>query len=317
MKTEVLNYKGWKNSIKISNNKSELIITTDIGPRIIKYALLGKHNEFCEIESEIGSLGKEEFTMYGGHRLWHSPQIEPRNSQPDNEEINYSFNSDNVVVLQKTEEKTGLQKEMQIFLLDNSTKVKIIHRIYNKNLWDIEFAAWSLSMMEKGGIEIIPTNKNDTACLPNRIITYWPWTKQNDSRIFYGKNSIFLKQDVNRGLKFEDTLKFGTNNQEGWVAYINKGHIFIKKFIYKENETYPDNGSSYETFTNNFMLELETLSPLKKIKPNSYIEHIEEWEIRDDLKAFITENNLEEDYSEYNSLLNKKICNFHSQSVVL
>lgn len=306
-KTEIkiLNYKGWINSIKISNNKAELIVTTDIGPRIIKYSLLGKNNEFCEINSEVGALDKEDFTMYGGHRLWHSPQIEPRNSQPDNDKVDYSINKNSVTVLQKVEKKTGLQKEMEIFLLDNSSKVKIIHKIHNKNLWDIEFAAWSLSMMEKGGFEIIPINKEDTACLPNRIITYWPWTKQNDTRIFYGKNNIFVKQDVNRGIEFQDTLKIGTNNKEGWVAYINRGHVFIKTFKYEENEIYPDSGSSYETFTNNFMLELETLSPLKKIKPNSYIEHIEEWDILENIGDFILENGIEEDYIEYNIHLNK------------
>ncbi|MGL5233097.1 MAG: hypothetical protein ACRC7W_07190 [Fusobacteriaceae bacterium] len=303
---KIFNYKGWTNSIKISNNKAELIITTDVGPRIIKYSLLGKDNEFCEIDSEVGSLDKNEFTMYGGHRLWHAPQIEPRNSQPDNEKLDYSINKNSVTVIQKLEKKTGLQKEMEIFLLENSTKVKIVHKIYNKNLWDIEFAVWSLSMMEKGGFEIIPINKEDTACLPNRTITYWPWTKQNDTRIFYGSNSIFVRQDANRGIEFEDTLKIGTNNKEGWVAYVNKGHVFIKTFKYKENEIYPDNGSTYETFTNNFMLELETLSPLKKIKPNSYIEHIEEWEIFDNVDDFILEKGIEEDYIQYNIQLNKK-----------
>ncbi len=307
IKTEIkiLDYKGWKNSIKISNDKAELIITTDIGPRIIKYALIGKNNEFCEIDSEVGSMDKRNFTMYGGHRLWHSPQIEPRNSQPDNEKLDYSINKNSVTVFQKVEEKTGLQKDIEVFLLNNSSKVKVIHRIYNKNLWDIEFAVWSLSMMEKGGFEIIPINKDDTACLPNRTITYWPWTKQNDSRIFYGENSIFIKQDVNRGIEFEDTLKIGTNNKEGWVAYLNRGHVFVKTFNYEENEIYPDNGSSYETFTNNFMLELETLSPLKKIKPNSYIEHIEEWDIFENIHDFILEKGINGDFAQYNLQLTK------------
>lgn len=54
------------------------------------------------------------------------------------------------------------------------------------------------------------------------------------------------------------------------------------------------------------MLELETLSPLKKIKPNSYIEHIEEWEIFDNIDDFILEKGIEEDYIQYNIQLNMK-----------
>ncbi|MGB9809934.1 MAG: hypothetical protein ACPLSA_07860, partial [Caldanaerobacter sp.] len=43
--------------------------------------------------------------------------------------------------------------------------------------------------------------------------------------------------------------------------------------------TYPDFGVSFETYTNDWMLEIETLSPLTKLKPGETVEHVEEWEL--------------------------------------
>jgi len=41
--------------------------------------------------------------------------------------------------------------------------------------------------------------------------------------------------------------------------------------------TYPDRGCNLEIFTNSEMLELETLSPLKQLKRDETLEHIETW----------------------------------------
>lgn len=42
---------------------------------------------------------------------------------------------------------------------------------------------------------------------------------------------------------------------------------------------YPDKGVSYETFTTDFMLEMEPLSPLTALEPDESLEHVEEWEL--------------------------------------
>jgi len=64
------------------------------------------------------------------------------------------------------------------------------------------------------------------------------------------------------------------------TAYWVDGYAFVKKFERKKGE-YPDFGCSVEAYTNPIMLELETLSPLKTLEPNSTIEHTEIWRIFD------------------------------------
>jgi hypothetical protein len=47
-KIEKINYQGWPNSYRMTNGEVELVITGDIGPRIIRYAFVGGRNLFHE-----------------------------------------------------------------------------------------------------------------------------------------------------------------------------------------------------------------------------------------------------------------------------
>jgi hypothetical protein len=138
-------------------------------------------------------------------------------------------------------------------------------------------SAWAITIMNTGGIEIVPQTRNDTGLLPNRSITLWPYTSLDDSRIRLGNKFIILRQDRSN----QKPLKFGTTNDNGWAAYFNNNHLFIKKYSPVKNATYPDFGVSYETYINDLMLEMETLSPLTMLGYGDYIEHQEKWELFD------------------------------------
>lgn len=118
-------------------------------------------------------------------------------------------------------------------------------------------------------------SKKDTNLLPDRLIALWPYSKMNDSRIYFGDKYIALKQDENK----KEAFKIGILNREGWAAYFNNNNIFIKKFTNYEDEKYPDFGVSYETYTNEFMTEMESLSPLTTLNPNSALNHVESWKL--------------------------------------
>ena len=55
--------------------------------------------------------------------------------------------------------------------------------------------------------------------------------------------------------------------------------MFVKRFAYQEGKTYPDFGVNFETFTNQDMLEIETLGPLIELGPGKLVEHVEHWEL--------------------------------------
>jgi hypothetical protein len=134
--------------------------------------------------------------------------------------------------------------------------------------------------MATGGTEIVPQCQIDTDLLPNRMLSLWPYTNMNDHRVTWGKKYILLKQDP----KCTEAFKFGISNTDGWAAYANHGNLFIKKFTPIDGALYPDySGSSYETYTIDFMLEMETLSPLVILEPDGIIEHVETWQLFKDV----------------------------------
>jgi hypothetical protein len=61
------------------------------------------------------------------------------------------------------------------------------------------------------------------------------------------------------------------------------GVLFKKTFSALTDSTYPDNNSNAELFCNNEFVELESLSPLVKLNPGESTEHVETWEVFDDL----------------------------------
>ena len=60
---EKYEYGGWTNCLKLSNNKISLIVTTDVGPRIIFFSFVGEHNIFKEIKKDLGKKGGDSFRI--------------------------------------------------------------------------------------------------------------------------------------------------------------------------------------------------------------------------------------------------------------
>jgi len=99
----------------------------------------------------------------------------------------------------------------------------------------------------------------------------------NDERVHWGKNFITLAQNPNKANPF----KLGLNNEDGWAAYFNKGQVFIKYFDPVLEGFYPDNGCTFETYTNGAMLECETLGEFVRLEPGEECGFTEEWELHE------------------------------------
>lgn len=266
-------YGEFGRAVEISNGKVDLVVTVDLGPRIIRYGFIGENNMFCESNGLSKPLENGEWRIRGGHRLWHSPEREPRSYMPDNEPVEWQVIENGIRVSQKVEPWVQIKKEMEITLSPCSSRVKVLHKLTNKNAWPIELAAWSLSVMAPGGKQIIPQPGRDSGLLPNRVLALWPYSKMNDHRVTWGDRYVVFRQDPETKAPF----KMGISNEDGWAAYFNHGNLFIKSYNHEMNGRYPDFGVSYETYTTDFMMEMETLSPLTYLEPDHTLAHIEEW----------------------------------------
>jgi hypothetical protein len=279
LKMEKVSYAGWPNCIKLSNGRIELIATTEVGPRIMRFGFVGGQNLLNEYKDQIGKTGGDEWRIYGGHRLWHAPEHAVRTYSLDNSPIKHKWDGKTLTLTQDVEPETGIVKEIEITLNSKADHVKVLHRLINKNMWDIEASCWAMSVMAQGGRLILPQEPfgpHPEFLLPARPLVMWQYTDMSDPRWIWGTKYIQLKQNPRVSKK----QKAGILNKQGWGAYYLKGELFIKQYPYIPGATYPDMGCNTETFTNDEMLEFETLGPLVKIPADgAKIEHVECWSL--------------------------------------
>ncbi len=275
--SQIENYKGLGKALKLSSPKLEIVVTLDIGPRIMHFSKPGQENilEDEAVLSEKLPDGKT-WSIYGGHRVWHSPEAYPRSYMPDSSPLaGYEILDDGIIMHQKQEEWTQITKSMEVRFLEES--IKIFNRIKNNGAWPVEAAVWSLTVGSRGGREVCPVVQRNTGLLPNTHYVSWPYSKLNDRRVYWGQKYIVVENDPDDKTAF----KFGYPNEYGWIAYFNKGMCFIKKFTHQKGANYPDSGCSWETYTSYWGIELESLSPLSILKPGMIAEHVDEWYLYD------------------------------------
>ena len=282
MRVENINYLGW-NCVRLSNSVIDLVITADVGPRVIRFGFVGGPNEFKEYQEFAGLKGGDEWRIYGGHRLWHAPEIKPRTYFPDNSPVKITPIGDFVRVTPPEEIGNGMQKELDVRILGESSQVKVTHRLTNTGVWPVELAIWSLSVMDTGGVAIIPIpprGPHTEFLLSTHTMTMWAYTNMSDPRWTWGNRCVMLRQDP---VKEQWPQKFGIAVPDGWAAYAHDGRLFVKQADYIPGAPYPDNGCSMEFFTDQNMLEVESLSPMMTLDPGNSAEHVETWTLFKDI----------------------------------
>lgn len=294
VKVDKIPYFNQPNCYKLFNGVVEVIVTSDIGPRVICYRFAGGENILAElgpdavVKTELG-----DWHPWGGHRLWHAPEVLPRTYFPDDGPVAVQVvGTDSIRLTQPVEAATHIQKEMLIKLDGRGTRVTITHKLTNKGLWPVELAPWALTIMNGGGVTIIPNEPyipHDEKLLPARAMVLWHYTDMSDPRWTFGKKYVRLRTDEKR----EKPQKLGAANKQGWAAYLRKKTLFVKRFPFVEGADYPDLGCNFETYSAGSFMEIETLGPLAKLEPGQSATHVEDWYLFKDVDAGATEESLD------------------------
>lgn len=278
---------NWENCYQISNGLVDLVITLDVGPRVIRFGYTDGENCFKVYDEQLGKTGGDSWRIYGGHRLWHAPEHTFRTYYPDNSPVEVSSTDGTVKFTPPTEITTHIQKTIEITLHPSQAQVTVKHRLENVGAWDVTLAPWALSVMAPGGVAVLPLpprGKHATDLLPTGGLSLWSYTQMNDPRWTWGGQYILLRSNT------EGTpQKIGAVAPDGWLAYIRDGVMFVKRAAYDASGQYPDNNSNVELFTNDEMLELETLGHMTSLVPGGVVEHTETWSLHRDLPAITSD----------------------------
>ena len=264
--------------VPIENDVISLLVTQSVGPRIISLRFNGGENLFAELPDFVTDRpdGKP-FHFYGGHRLWHAPEAMPRTYSQDDGPVSVVQTRTGLSVTQPVEIQTGIEKSIQISLVDGEPQVIVHHTLTNRGLWALECAPWAITQFKPGGVAILPQSQEQSEFLPNRSLTFWPYTDTTSPQMCWGNRYILVHAEMG------DPFKLGFPNPRGWLAYWLGGTLFVKRTAFNSRADYYDFGSSSECYCNDQFLELETLAPVGGLAPGESTTHVETWELYADV----------------------------------
>ena len=281
-------YAGWKRNLRLQGRTTELVITLDIGPRIIRYAFPDAPNVFKEMPGQMGGAGEKEWVIRGGHRFWTAPEGD-HSYEIDNGPVTWKKLDESAVeIIQPAGSIFGFQKTLRVELLENEV-VRVTHILTNSGSQTLDVTPWALSVMATGGVALVPQPPFDphpsefpegrTAKTeefwPNRELILWPFTNLTDGRYAFSEHFLRMAYRPKK-----PATKLGLKFSTGWIAYQNGGFVFAKHLSLDPAAAYPDRGSNLELFTNDQIFELESLAPLVPLKPGVTHEHVEHWALR-------------------------------------
>jgi hypothetical protein len=277
MTIEKVSFLNWNNSLRLANEFLELIVTTDVGPRILSCKFHDRENVLKVYEAQAGGQYESEWQIRGGHRFWLAPEDEALSYHVDNEPVSFQQDESTGEILIDSIQTVPrrIRKTLGILLAENSSRVTVRHVVTNESDETLVASAWALSVMAPGGLQIIPQpplGEHPRDLQPNRGMVIWPYTDLSDPRLTFGQKFWMLRQSADY-----PPIKFGLVHRENWVAYLLGETVFLKTFSYEEGVSYPDGGCNFETFSNGEMIEIESLSPVYQLKPGESATHFEDW----------------------------------------
>ncbi len=276
---EIMNFENYKNFGKCAvfeKNGIVARVTVDVGPRIIYY---GTHdfNFLCEdVDRNVCKDGEffdlhygksSKWFLYGGHRVWKSKE--------DLE--TYTVDNSPVDVVVCGQEGSffspvtpfGLQFGFDLKMNDDGS-LNIKNRIKNYEKAR-ELSIWSITVLAKGGTLNATLNKAESEFLPKQNYVFWEYSNVNDERLKIDEEKLILKQTSK-----DKPFKIGMFLNENKVCYHLNGKTLNFEYQQKTG-TFGDYGCNFESYTNEHILETESLGNVEILPQNGEITLNEKW----------------------------------------
>jgi hypothetical protein len=278
-----IDYKGYP-ALSLESDEIDVVIPTNIGPRVLRAGLKGQGNLFYNKPESMGMSGEDTFVLRGGHRLWAAPESRPNTYEPDNFPIDVEQldGGKGLRLTGPVDERPGvmLQKELALELLGENT-LRATNTLINRGESVVCTAPWALTVMNHGGYGVIPLppkGSHPEDLLPSYTIIPWDYTDFSLPLWEFREGRIGLNTPQN-----SVPQKVGLSRFPGWYGYWQEAGSFVKYAEIDPAKSYPDLNAAFETFTNSVMLEMETLAPWVSLGPGDRSSHVEFWGVFENL----------------------------------
>lgn len=273
MQIEQVAFRGWENAYRLTLGQAEMIALAEVGPRIISLTVNGGPNLlYVDPETVGGGQGDGAWHIYGGHRIWLSPETEDAYA-PDNAPCQATMEDGALTLTTPVDPDTKLVKTLAIWA--EGERFVVESRILNTSDFINHGAVWCLTCVAPQGAIAFPWGSSGSWAV--KRIQWWANWADHSSQI--GSEQYQPTQDLFVVRPTGEEGKLGTYAQEGWVALCRDDATLIKSFTPEAHATYPDDGCSLEVYTCADFIEMETLTPLQTLLPGAEIAQREVWTI--------------------------------------
>ncbi len=292
-------------ALKMTNGIVALVAVPEFGGRIMEYKIGSKPLLWVNLD-EVQATGpatsaegagalsatKRIWRNWGGYKVWPAPQTrwqgppDPAGSQLDGGqwvgrivrprgkvgEIELTSPADKTV--------TGLQITRRVTMETGTTRVRVQETFKNVSSKTIEWSIWDVTQ--------VPGSLAPDEVASEDARVYFP---VNSKSRFEGGYKLLIDKPSSQWRVLEGGLvevsykgelgKIGADSTAGWIAYVDDRHdwAYVKRFDFQEGATYPDGGCNVEVYTSDkeSYMEVEVLSPLRKIEPGAEMSFSEDW----------------------------------------
>lgn len=279
VETTEIDFAGRAGARRLTNGEVELVVTADVGPRILRYGFVGGPNLFIQLEreQERGITGDAPLRLYGGHRIWVGPEDRGYTHAADNAPVDIAVDGRRLQATAPVD-AAGIEKTLEVEMAATGSNVTVRHQLRNASPWPLRLAPWALSMMAPSGVGFArfpPRGTHPEDLAPSNPLVMWAFTHLTDPRWLLLDRYLGLRQDPSRSRP----EKLGLFHPQTRAGYLLGDQLFVKKYDADPEAEYPDMGASFEIFANDLFLELETLGPLRTVAAGQTAEHTERWSL--------------------------------------
>ena len=278
---EKIEYGGWKDSYRISNGVAEVIIVPALGGRVVSYSIDGR-NVLWENPKVFAGDGKTK--DYSGYTLDLAPEAESERIPGRGEllfgEYDVKILGQLEVRLTSPEGEAEMQLIKEIRMDPKSSQVIIRQRMINISDRGVKWGLWDRTLLDAPCLVFFPLKEKSK--FPEKYIDLL--------KRFHGKASAL----IGKQWKIKDNLmimtfqggvgKIGSDSDHGWIAYAKEELVYVKEYPCFPEEEYPDEGCRVEVYVTEeekdwSRVELEPLSPLKRLRPGEEYTFTQIWHL--------------------------------------
>lgn len=254
-----------------------MIVLSSVGPRIAWFGLRDRDNLLYW--DAAGEHRRGDWRLYGGHRLWITRPLADESEEiydPDNAPCRLE-QIDGGVRVTSPPGRLALEKTLAITARDGRWTIE--HRLRNTGelLWS--GGAWALTCTSPGASTLyrIPLGGGPPGWDATTIVIPTRWGGSHTSRL--DDPQVALTADAMEIRPREDEGKRMLLAPQGRLEMHDPERgVFCKHAEFDPEASYPV-GTNLAVYVGprRFMVELETMSPLRTLAPGSTLAHVETW----------------------------------------